>query len=443
MLKRVRPNDAIKLDIAQGDGTRIAIPAHPEALRQAGADFLTQAFRAFGSLPADNAVARITAIEPCHAGNSGQKLFLSVEYERPDPALHTELFVKLSRDFADAFRDRRRYELEAEVRLAALSRLPAFPVHVAKPYFADFDHASGTGMLITQRIAFGRDGLEPLRSKCMDHTLPNALEHYQATLTALAALAGAQHAGLLSPELERLFPYDRAEGAADMPIAWDEAQLRARIAAIAALVAGSPQLFPRAVTAPGFIARLERDAIAFLRHEIEVRRFLHADPRFVALTHWNTNIDNAWFWRDAAGVLQCGLLDWGMVRQMNLAYGLWGGLSAADGAMLEAHLDDLLALFARQLAAHGGPDLPLGELGLHFDLSVALLGLALMIDLPVLIAARLPEAARASGPHDPLLLADSVVRGFLHVSTNFLDLWARRDFGASLETMLEIGRSAS
>jgi hypothetical protein len=424
------------MDFVAGDGTGISIPTHPDALGAAGADFLTQAFHAFGSLAADNAVRSIIAIEPCHAGNSGQKLFLTVEYERADPALHSRLFVKLSRDFADSFRDRRKYELEAEVRLAALSRLPDFPVHVAKPYFADFDHGSGSGMLVTQRITFGRNGIEPLREKCMDHLLANALDHYRATISALAALAGAQHAGKLSPELERLFPYDRAEAEADLPIAWNEAQMRAKVAAMGALIAGSPQLFPPAVRAPGFVKRLDHDALAFLRHERDVRRFLQADPRFIALTHWNTNIDNAWFWRSADGALQCGLLDWGMVRQMNIAYGLWGGLSAADGTMLHAHLDALLALFAREFAAHGGPELPLDLLGLHFDLSLAMLGLALMMDLPGLIADRLPGALEATGPHDPIIERDSVVRGFLHVSTNFLALWARRNFGASLERML-------
>jgi hypothetical protein len=431
------------LDFVLGDATGIQLPTHAETLREAGAEFLTQAFHAFGSLPADNAVLGITAVEPCHAGNSGQKLFLSVEYAKPDPALHTDLFVKLSRDFADAFRDRRKYELEAEVRLAALSRLPAFPVHVAKPYFADFNHQSGGGILVTQRIAFGEGGLEPLRAKCMDHTLPNALEHYQATVTALARLAAAQDSGQLSPDLERLFPFDTETATADLPIAWNAAQMRDKVARIGALVAGSPQLFPAAVTAPGFIGRLECDTLRFLEHEAEVRRFLHADPRFIALTHWNTNIDNAWFWRDKAGVLQCGLLDWGMVRQMNLAYGIWGGLSAADGAMLAAHLEELLALFAGELAAHGGPELPLDLLALHFDLSLAIIGLALMMDLPTLLEARLPEAMGANGRHDPLLRHDSVVHGFLHVATNFLDLWARRDFGASLDRMLEVIRRAS
>ena len=54
------------------------------------------------------------------------------------------------------------------------------------------------------------------------------------------------------------------------------------------------------------LARLERDAARFLRHEAEVRRFLHADPRFVALSHWNTNIDNAWFWPNRAVVAPGG-----------------------------------------------------------------------------------------------------------------------------------------
>ncbi|RZK03821.1 MAG: hypothetical protein EOO76_00935 [Novosphingobium sp.] len=425
-------------DFATGRATGLAMPSHPAALREAGAEFLTQAFHAFGSLPSDNAVARIVAVEPCHAGNSGQKLLLSVEYARPDPALHTDLFVKLSRDFADAFRDRRRYELEAEVRLAELARLSSFPVAVARPYFADFDPDTGSGLLITQQIAFGEQGLEPLRAKCRDHELTNALEHYQATVTALAALAAAQHRGALSPELERLFPWDRTAAAADLPIPQGPEQIRAKVAAIGALVQGSPQLFPAAVRDPGFVERLERDALALLRHEAAVRRFLHADPRFVALTHWNTNIDNAWFWRDAGGVLRCGLLDWGMARQMNLAYGLWGGLSAAEGTMIAAHLDDLLTLFARELAGHGGPDLPRDLLDIHFDLSVAMLGLALMLDFPALLAARLPEAAQAAGPRDPLIDRDPVVRGFLHVSTNFLDLWARRDFGASLTAMLAL-----
>lgn len=421
------------VDRAQGDATGIDIPAHPDAVIEAGPEFLTRAFRAFGSLGADNAVASIVEFSPCSDGNSGDKLFLTVAYERADPALDTQLFVKFSRDFVDVFRDRRRYELEAEVRLAALSRHPAFPVAVAKPYFADFNRETGTGILITQRINFDRDGIEPLREKCMDHQLANPLEHYRATVTALAKLAAAQQSGQLSPEVDRLFPWNAEAAVADLPVSWDEPGMREAVARIREFVSGSPQLFPPAVAAPAFLDRLEEDAVLLLRHLPAIRCFLYADPRFVALAHWNTNIDNAWFWRDGEGVLQAGLLDWGMVRRMNVGLSIWGGLSAAGSEMLENDLPELLSLYASVLAGQGGAVIDPAELDVHFDLSLVLVGFAMMMDLPALVQARLPEAAQASGPRDPLIRSDPVVRGFLYVAANFLNLWARRDFVGSLD----------
>jgi hypothetical protein len=50
--------------------------------------------------------------------------------------------------------------------------------------------------------------------------------------------------------------------------------------------------------------------------------------------------------------------------------------------------------------------------------------------------ARLPEAARARGPLDPIFSKDDVARGFLHVFTGFLHLWQSHDFGASLDRLL-------
>ena len=423
-------------NFAPGEATGIAMPAHPNALRQAGVEWLTLVFRAYGALQADNAVARISQCEAFEAGNSGEKLLLTVEYARPDPGLHSQLFVKFSRCFSDPFRDRRAHEMRGEVRLAALSRHPAFPVAVAKPYFADFDPASGIGLLITQRILYGEGGIEPRQVKNMDHELANPLEYYRATVTALAKLAAAHQSGRLSPQVERLFPFTAQAPAAELPVPWDAVQLREKATAIAALIASCPQLFPANLTSKEFSARFARDTQLFLQHDAAVRKFLFADPRFIALGHWNTHIDNAWFWRDGAGVLHAGLLDWGMVRQMNVATALWGGLSGADLWVLDGHLGHLLALFAEVLEADGGPLIAPEELGLHFDLAVGLITLALMMDTPALLVSRMPDIARASGRRDPMLQQDKVVQGFLHTFTAALNLWDRRDFAASLERAL-------
>jgi len=424
-------------EFVRGDATGLAIPAHGKALRVAGEEFLTDALRAFGSIAPHNRIERITRFEPFRGGNSGEKVLLSVEYSHPEPGLHTDLFVKFSRDFTDAFRDRRRHELSPEVRLAALSRLPAFPIPVPTAYFADFHQQSGTGILITQRIAFGHGNIERLHLKCRDHELSEPLAYYRAIVSTLARLAAAHKSGLLSPKADAYFPFDAEKSAAEDPIPWDEQQLRERVLQIGQFARDCPRLLPAQITAPAFIARLDHDAIRFLRHEAAVKRFLHSDRNYIALCHYNANIDNAWFWRDSSGALGCGLLDWGRVRQMNVAYALWGSLCGAGLDIWDNHLDELLALFTAELHAHGGPRLDVAELELHLDFYVATMGLATLIAAPALVLSRVPEAAGASSPLDPVFDKDDVARGFLHVFTGFLYLWQRHDFGASLDRWLE------
>jgi hypothetical protein len=427
----------VPLEFVRGDNSGLRIPAHGEALRTSGAIFLTEAFHNFGLLSEDNRVTRIAALESFDGGNSGHKLLLSVEYARAQPNLQNELFVKFSRDFADGFRDRRRYELEAEVRFASLSRLPAFPISVPAAYFADFHHDSGTGILITQRIAFGREGIEAQLQKCMDHELAEPISYYRAIISALARLAAAHRSGLLGPQVDVYFPFDAQIAAAQDPIPWNEPKLRELICRYGEFAATHPQLLPANISSPEFIARLESEAVRFLHRETAIKRFLHSDRDFIALCHYNANIDNAWFWRDCSGALRCGLLDWGRVRQMNVAYALWGSLCGAGPEIWNTHLDELLAQFVSELHTHGGPRLDLARLKLHLHFYVATVGLAMLIDAPQLVLSRLPEAAGAAGPLDPIFRKNDVARGFLHVFTNFLNLWQTHDFGASLDRLLE------
>jgi len=424
------------VDMATGDETGIVFPAHPDALRAAGPDFLTRAFRAYGALDADNAVTAITRCEPFLGGNSGDKLLLDIACARPGEHVPDALFVKFSRCVADPFRDRRRGEMASEVRLAALSRHPAFPVAVPRPCFADFEAATGTGILITQRIAYGQNGIEPARRKNMDHELANPLEHYRATVTALARLAGAWQSGRLDPDAQRLFPYDRSAAMAELPVVLDEADIAARAVQIGTFIAASPQLFPPNVTGGDFSARLVIDAVRLRQNEAAVRAFLFNDPAFIALAHWNTHIDNAWFRRTDAGVLEAGLLDWGMVRPMNVATALWGGLSGAQTELWNRHLDELLTLFIAELGSAGGARIDRATLRLHLDMTVGLLCLALMWDTPALLTARMPGIGALSGLQDPELATDKVVQGFLHTFVAAMNLWERHDFGASLDAVL-------
>jgi hypothetical protein len=120
---------------------------------------------------------------------------------------------------------------------------------------------------------------------------------------------------------------------------------------------------------------------------------------------------------------------------MNLAYALWGSLCAASREIWSEHLDELLQLFIDEYSAQGGPRLDLDRLKLHMDLYVASVGLSMLMDAPTLVLARLPEAATANGPRDPVFRKNQVALGFFHVFASFLNLWQMHDFGASLDRL--------
>ncbi|TAL01565.1 MAG: hypothetical protein EPO08_09930 [Rhodospirillaceae bacterium] len=433
----ITKNAAAPMDFVRGDATGLSIPAHSEALRTGGEAFLTEAFQAFGALSPDNRITRITQFEKCSGGSTGQKLFLSVAYERPAPDLHTDLFVKFSRDFNNPVRDNRgKYEMESEVRFAAISRLPGFPISVPAAYFADYHHESNTGLLITQRVAFGTGGIEPHHQKCRDHELAEPVAYYRVIIKALARIAAAHKSGRLSPDIAARFPYDPVAAAAADPITHDEQRLHTLVAQYADFAARVPQLLPANITTPAFIAKLDREVVRFRQHEATVKRFLQSNPDLIALCHWNANIDNAWYWHDAAGALQCGLMDWGRVGQLNVAFALWGSLSGASFEMWNQHHEELIALFAGEFHAHGGPHLDVAELKLHLHLYIAIMGVSYFMESPYWILKRLPEVVGASGMLDPIFLKSESARNQLSMMTACLNLWQTHDFGASLDRVL-------
>lgn len=412
-----------------GDLTRLSMPAHPRALADGGAAFLTRAFHAAGSLPPENRVARVDALTDCPGGSTGAKLFLSIAYERPAPDLPTALFVKFSRDFNDPIRDRNRDQLAPEVRFANLSRHPAFPIAVPRTLFGDYQAVTGTGLLITERIGFGVAGIEPHRDKCLDYLMPDAIGHYRVLVAALARLAGASRTAPLAGPVAEAFPFVADTVAAIDPIRYEGAQLRRRIEKLASFARAFPRLLPARITSPGFLCWLWLDMPTFAMRQEAIRRLLIHDTAHIALCHWNGNIDNAWFWRDADGALRCGLMDWGRVGQMHVGMALWGVLSAAEPAMIEGHLDELLFLFAAEFAAAGGGEIQVETLRNRMFLYIAMMGLAWLMDAPALIRRELPDLAPDALRTDACFQQNETARTQLHMLTNFLMLWERYRFG--------------
>lgn len=422
-----------RLDWVRGDALGLELPAHPEALRAAGTAFLTRAFRAFGSMSPDNEVVEIAAIEDCVGGSTGRKLCLSLRYARAEPGLHERLFVKFSRDFDDALRDRGRTQMQAEIRFAGLSTHSAFPIAVPACLYADYHATSGTGLLISQCIDFGIDGVEPHRGKCLDEALSRPEDYYAAILQSLAALAGAHRSGRL-PAKE--WTFDPATQVLGERAPYDAEQVRRRVARYAEFASRYPQLLPENLRAPSFLARLSDEAPRFTAYAVRIEQALSDWSDAIALSHWNANLDNAWFWRDRDGRLHCGLLDWGCAGQMNLAMAIWGALSGADLRVWNAHLDALLQGFVQGYARHGGPVLDIATLRLHLLLHAGQMGLNWLLDVPAWLQKHVPELGTASDRFDLRIRDHEAARTQLHMLCVFLDLWDRHDIGGTLRCLV-------
>ncbi|WIM85784.1 hypothetical protein PT015_12550 [Candidatus Mycobacterium wuenschmannii] len=406
-----------------GDHLGLPIPADPDALRASGTTFLTHAFRAYGAL--DSPVARISHFVDVPGGSTGRKVSLDVEYEQPGSP--TELFVKFSRDFDDPIRDRGKTQMESEVLFALLSREPGFPVTVPATQFADYHRATGTGLLISQRIPFGSNGIEPQYHKCLDYQMPVPLEHYRALMTALGRVVGGHRSGRIP--VGDQFPVDMQAAQVGERAPMSPEQLGRRLDRLAEFADTCPGLLPANICSQQFLSRLRQDAPRFLDQEPAVWDHLTDHPDFIALCHWNANVDNAWFWRGADDVLRCGLMDWGCVGQMNVAMALWGAMSGAETRMWDDHLDELLDVFATEVRRCGGPELGLPELKRQVMLYVGIMTVAWLLDIPALIRKRFGAAAATMTRTDPGIQDDEGVRAPLQMLTNALNLWETQRFG--------------
>lgn len=418
-----------------GDHSGVAIPVAPHGIRVGGAGFLTAAMRRSGTLGLDNHVARVTQCDEVGGGSTGRKMLMSVEYAAPDARLPTELFVKLSRDLDDPARDRGRTQMEPEVRFAALAQAPGFPITVPTTMFADYHRGTGTGILITERIAFGRNGIEPQYHKCLDYEMPEPVEHYRAVVTAIARLAGTHRAGVLPAELASTFPVDlqAATVGERPPLTADK--LHRKLIRLTEFAQSHPKMLPPNVCEPAFLSALAEQAPRVLTAEPATWHRLATDSDHIALCHWNANVDNAWFWRDADGVLRCGLMDWGCVSQLNVAMALWGALSAAETSLWDRHFDELVQLFVTEAHRCGGPAMNAERLRDHTLLYAVMMGVVWLLDVPALIRQRFGDGARSMTRFDDGIRDDESVRAPLQMFTNILNLWQTHDVGRLLETV--------
>jgi hypothetical protein len=363
-----------------------------------------------------------------HGGGTGKKMVLTVAYDTPGAGLPEELFVKFSRNFDNALWDSGRHQMISEVGFAVLSRSSEFPVPVPTMLFADVDPETHTGLIITECITYGRNGVEPHHPKCMDHAVPDQLGHYKAILRGLARLSGAHRAGSLSPEFDREFPYDPERPFSGFGGEVPEAKIVQRATRLFEFIDRYPQLFPDNVRSAEFRGQFLIDIPDVVAAAERIRAVLHANPDFIAFAHWNANIDNCWFRTGPDGLLEAGFLDWANAGQLSVARSITGAMSGAEAFVWDEHLDELLTVFIEEYAACGGPLLSLDELRLHI-LLIAAFGVTNSMGAPIAVAREVEDIGALESSRDSRLTEHENARIQLHMATRMLNLWQTRKLG--------------
>lgn len=89
-------------------------------------------------------------------------------------------------------------------------------------------------------------------------------------------------------------------------------------------------------------------------YSAELNYWMHMNPDYVSLGHMNLNVDNAYFWRDENGKLDCGVFDWGGMGTSSYGGKLWWWYYCMDYEVFKNFLSDLLECFEKEYKASGG-----------------------------------------------------------------------------------------
>lgn len=379
--------EANNLRVERGDFYGLEFPFTMEQLEEAGPDFLTQAFRAAGTISADNAVTQIVSLTPLGIMGASENAFLTVAYARQEPGLSAELFIKFpplspGHKFALSAQSRN------EVALLRFSRNGILPVPVARYYFADYCQATTNYIVITDRVAFGKEPIEPAYRKAQDHMIPAVEEHYKVLAQSLARLVAAHKTGALGREIEALFPYAGARRVF-FPIQEPAAAVDKLIDFVGRI---APHLFVEGAADPAFLEQWRDDLLFGIEHEHTVIDYLHADVDYVGLCHPNLNVDNAWYWRDEAGKLHCGLLDWGGAGQLSFGQALGGMLMMPEPERHLTIVRDSIETFASEYEAITGLILDREKLEFHYKASLYSTAVCYIVGIVVHMFAQFSEA---------------------------------------------------
>jgi len=477
----------ISIELVQENHTRRApgmiygleFPWNEALLDEFGPEWLTKAFHTVGSLDKDNKVTKVILEQKIKVttGNNGGKFLFEVEYEKDQPELHKKLFAKVPFALEGATKSDRLsssvYKQPAELWEINTYRLleATLPMKTPKFYYGDISNETSNWIIITERIDFhdfdGNNFGKPLKKKdplpafqiegpydkCIDHNLRgNEKDYYSCLIRVGAKMAGMHKAGKMGPHeiLAKSFawhpdPSDPAAWGVNPNASTGEVpkQMKAKIDMAVTFISDIGKvLFPKYATKEPFLTKLRTTIMTLCAYSSEINFWKFSNYDYVALGHMNLNVDNAYFWRNAEGQLDCGVFDWGNMGAGCMGHKLWWWFYCRDYEPFKRNLGKDLDLFIECYKSGGGPALDKGTM----EMMIIITALEQMVGLISAVPQILKMCPKKEWPsikdrYDPRIGDNidgkSTIRLYLHVMVTVIRIIEEMKGDKVLETWIK------
>jgi len=162
---------------------------------------------------------------------------------------------------------------------------------------------------------------------------------------------------------------------------------------------------------------------------------------YTALGHMNLNVDNAYFWRDAEGKLDCGVFDWGGMGTSSYGVKFWWFYYCMDYGVLSRGLPTFCQTFCEHYKASGGLELDPEERRKMVIISGINQMVGLLAAVPQILK-MCPKKHRLGikDRYDPLIALNvddkSTLRTYLHCMNNIVRIIEENDGAEILQSFV-------
>lgn len=412
-----------------GEYWGIKFPHSPAMLKEAGPEWLTMAMHTAGTMPKDNAVVKFTSfqvfaedvtkqdLENAKFGGAGLKVLLTLEYKNgPSDTLGEGMFVKMPHAYTGKNeRQKNSFGNKGLMDWSEVSFYNLFggvygdlPFKSPRMYFCDMSRKTSNFVNIVERIPFGQGAYFPAPDKYRDWELPNkGVDHYYAHAKALATFFGwHRNIRKVTDQVETVFMFKESQdvifGVHDtvkkagaynskQRDEWFKASLaNPDIAPLVASNGFGPAIakgfleifegfigetgkhcFPKEYVEKKYVDKFFKEAKEMGNYCAEMGWYSAMVPEYWSLVHPNAQVDNAFYWTNDSGDMQCGLLDWGGVSHSNIPFCLANGWIGPEVDVFDEHEAKLVQLFIDEYQRVTGFKIDFADLYMQIKLSQA------------------------------------------------------------------------